>query len=101
MPRTVVRFSESALRDLEGMLHWYADQGVPDVGERFAAEIIARVEGLQIHPAAGRMVPEFGQPTLGEIIQPPFRVVYRRDPGRVRVVRVWRSERLLQLPAGG
>jgi len=24
--------------------------------------------------------------------------VYRRDPQRVRIVRVWRSERLLHLP---
>lgn len=48
----------------------------------------------------GRMVPEFGQPFLRELIQPPFRIVYRRDKGRVRVVRVWRSERLLQLGSG-
>jgi len=31
---------------------------------------------------------------------PPFRVVYRRESSLVRVVRVWRSERLLELPNG-
>ena len=33
-----------------------------------------------------------------EDVRPPFRIVYRRDPQRVRVVRVWRSERLLEVP---
>ena len=46
----------------------------------------------------GRIVPEFDQPFLRELIRPPFRIVYRRDPRRVRVVRVWRSERLLNVP---
>ena len=43
------------------------------------------------------MVPEFGLVQLREIIHPPFRIVYRFDGDRVRVVRVWRSERLLDL----
>ena len=46
----------------------------------------------------GRVVPEFDQPFLRELIHPPFRIVYRREPERIRVVWVWRSERLLQLP---
>ena len=43
------------------------------------------------------MVPEFGLVQLREIIHPPFRIVYRIDAERVRVVRVWRSERQLEL----
>ena len=46
----------------------------------------------------GRIVPEFEQPFLRELIHPPFRIVYRRDPKHVRIVRAWRSERLLVLP---
>ena len=46
----------------------------------------------------GRIVPAFEQLFLRELIRPPFRIVYRRDPKHVRVVRVWRSERLLELP---
>jgi toxin ParE1/3/4 len=47
------------------------------------------------------VVPEFEQPFLRELIHPPFRVVNRRDAQRVRIVRVWRSERLLHLPMAG
>jgi hypothetical protein len=35
---------------------------------------------------------------LRELIRPPFRIVYRRDPKQVSVVRIWRSERLLDVP---
>jgi toxin ParE1/3/4 len=77
---------------------WYAAEGVPEVGDRLVAEIFQRVEVLADHPDIGRIVPEFAQPFLRELIHPPFRIVYRRDPLRVRIVRVWRSERLLRLP---
>jgi hypothetical protein len=42
-------------------------------------------------------VPEFDEPFLRELIRPPFRIVYRRDPEHVPVVRVWRSERLREI----
>ncbi len=98
MPKVAVRFAESALADLEALRAWYAEQSVPDVGERLLGEIVASIEALADHPDMGRTVPEFEQPFLRELIRPPFRIVYRREPKLVRVVRVWRSERLLEVP---
>ena len=97
MSRVVISFAESALRDLEEIKAWYAGQGVSDTGERLVAEVFQRVETLVDHPDMGRVVPEFGQSFLRELIHPPFRIVYRHDARHVRVVRVWRSERLLHL----
>ena len=77
---------------------WYQSQGVPEVGERFVADIVARIEVLTQHPDLGRIVPEFDQPFLRELIHPPFRIVYRREPERIRIVRIWRSERVLAFP---
>jgi plasmid stabilization system protein ParE len=68
---------------------------VPEIGEWFVSEIVDRIEALRDHPEMGRIVPEFDQPFLRELIHPPFRIVYRRDAKQVRIVRVWRSERLL------
>ena len=93
-----IRFAESAVADLEEIRLWYADQGIPDVGTRLIDEIFQRVEALRKHPELGRIVPEFDQSFLRELIHPPFRVVYWHDPGMVRIVRVWRGERLLRLP---
>ena len=96
-----ISFAESALRDLEEVRSWYMEQGVPEVGTRLVSEVFQRVEALASHPDMGRVVPEFEQPFLRELIHPPFRIVYRRDAQRVRIVRVWRSERLLHLPMAG
>ena len=98
MPKVAVRFAESALTDLEAVRIWYAEQGVPDVGNRFVEEIVTRIEALCDHPEMGRIVTEFDQPFLRELTHRPFRIVYRRDPKHVRIVRIWRSERLLSLP---
>ena len=98
MPGASIRFAESAVADLEGLGNRYASQGVPAVRDRIAAEILARIDMLADHPEMGRIVPEFGQPLLRELINPPFRIVYRREPKRLRIVRIWRSERVLVLP---
>ncbi len=101
MAKVAIRFAESALADLDSIRAWYAEQDVPEVGERLLGEIVASIEALADHPDMGRIVPEFDQPFLRELIRPPFRIVYRRDPEHVRVVRVWRSERLLDVPDEG
>ena len=92
-----ISFAASAVTDLEEIVIWYADQSVADVGKRLIGEIFQRVETLVDHPDIGRVVPEFEQSFLRELIHPPFRIVYRHDTKRVRIVRVWRSERLLHL----
>ena len=97
MPGIVVSFAESALRDLEEMRARHTEQGVPEVGDRLVAEVFQQVEYLKDHQDMGRVVPEFNQPFLRELIHAPFRIVYRRDPGRTRVIRVWCSEGLLRL----
>jgi plasmid stabilization system protein ParE len=97
MAKVALRFAESALADLN-FRDRYVEKDVPEVGERLIGEIVARIEALADHPDMGRIVPEFDQPFLRELIRPPFRVVYRRDPKYVRVVRIWRSERRLEVP---
>jgi len=94
----VVTFAESAVLDLEDIRAYYQEQHVPEIGERFLREIINLGEDLPSLPDRGRMVPEFNQPSLRELIHPPFRIVYRRGEQRIAIVRVWRSERLMKLP---
>ncbi|AGA35154.1 Death on curing protein, Doc toxin [Thioalkalivibrio nitratireducens DSM 14787] len=98
MAAASIHLAESALDDLHGIIDWHVEQNVPDVGHRLVRDILEQIEVLADHPDAGRVVPEFGQPFLRELIRPPVRIVYRRDQESVRIVRVWRSERLLRLP---
>ena len=93
-----VTLAESAVRDLEEIVAYYEEQGAPLAGTRLVKEILRRIASLRKYPDLGRKVPEFDTGILREIVYPPFRIVYRRETKRVRVVRVWRSERLLKLP---
>lgn len=90
--------SISAFGDLESIIQYYTSEGVPHVGQRFAREILEHIEALSDHPDLGRIVPEFQQAHIREIIHAPFRVVYLREENAIQVIRVWRSERMLVLP---
>jgi toxin ParE1/3/4 len=99
MPRAIISFAESAVCDLEEVQAWYAEQWVKDVRTRLVERIFKHIEALAEHPDMGRVVPEFDQPFLRELIHPPFRIVYRLDSRQVKIVRVCRSERLLNIPS--
>ena len=93
-----LRVAQSALEDLQSVQGYYKEQGVPHIGDGFVAAILEHCEMLQIHPDAGRVVPEFNMDHIRELIHAPFRVVYLRQAKEVVLIRVWRSERQLELP---
>ena len=96
-----VEFAQSARDDLSDIMDWYASQDAPEVGRRLVIEVIDRVRQLEMFPDSGRVVPEFDTTWLRELERPPFRIVYRRDETSVSVIRVWRSERLMDPDLGG
>ena len=93
-----ISFSKSAIEDLKGIKKYYSEQGVPQIGQDFALAIIERIETLSEHPDIGRIVPEFNDDKIRELIHSPFRAVYLRESKAINIIRVWRSERLLKLP---
>lgn len=93
-----ILITNSAYRDLESIKEYYASEGVPQIGEKYVLEIIEHIETLLSHPGIGRQVPEFETPTIRELIHSPFRVIYLREEKVIRIVRIWRSERKLELP---
>ena len=94
-----LRVSESALEDLQAIQEYYREQNVPHIGDEYVATILEHCEMLQFHPDAGRVVAEFSMDQIRELIHAPFRIVYLRQVTEVVLIRVWRSERQLELPA--
>jgi len=84
--------------DLENIIEYYREQEIPMVGTEMVNAIIKHFQVLIKHPDIGRKVPEFYEDFIREIIHPPFRIVYIREPKTVQIIRVWRSERILKLP---
>lgn len=93
-----ISISNSAFSDLESIKEHYEEEGVPRIGNKFVASIIKHIQTLRDHPEIGRIVPEFEDTKIRELIHSPFRIVYLRERNSVHVIRVWRSERLLTLP---
>jgi toxin ParE1/3/4 len=93
-----ISFSNSALEDLKEVQAYFNAQEVPEVGSRHLTEFFERVESLPDNPQLGRVLPEFNEPHIREIIHPPYRIVYMLDSKSIQIIRVWCSERLLVLP---
>lgn len=92
-----ISFSKSSIDDLKNIKEYYIEQGVPHIGQSFVDTILEHVESLSSHPDIGRVVPEFNDESIRELIHSPFRVVYFREVNSIKIIRVWRSERLLKL----
>ncbi len=90
-------FASSALEDLDKIKQYYNRELIPEVGLKFVTAIVEHIESLVEHPDIGRVVPEFDEVTLRELIHAPFRIVYLRESETIQIIRVWRSERLLVL----
>ncbi len=90
--------SSSAFNDLENIKEYYEEEGVPHIGEQYVVSIIDHIQTLSDNPDIGRKVPEFDEEKIRELIHPPFRIVYLRENSSIHIIRVWRSERLLELP---
>ncbi|MDT8429510.1 MAG: type II toxin-antitoxin system RelE/ParE family toxin [Pseudomonadales bacterium] len=93
-----LRIAQSALEDLQAIREYYRERDVPHIGDDFVAAILEHCGMLQIHPDAGRVVPEFNLDHIRELIHAPFRVVYLSQAKELVLIRVWRSERQLELP---
>lgn len=93
-----ISISRSAFGDLEDIKKHYEKEGVPHIGRQFIASILKHIDTLPENPDIGRIVPEFNDSKIRELIHPPFRVVYLRERKTLHIIRIWRSERLLVLP---
>ena len=92
-----ILISDSAFNDLEAIKEHYLEEGVPQIGIEFVIKIIKHIETLPTNPEIGRKVPEFNEKNIRELIHSPFRIVYLIEKRTIHVIRVWRSERLLNL----
>lgn len=89
-----VAISPSARRDLRDIVR-YISLDSPDRGLRFGQLLLRSVKHLATVPNMGRIVPEFEDPQIREIVVRGYRVIYRVDHVRFRVdvARFWHGAR--------
>ena len=89
-----VVLSLSARADLRDIVR-YISFDAPDRALQFGWFLISRTRLLARSPELGRIVPEFGDALIREIIVGSYRVVYRLDNSQhlVEVIRFWHAAR--------
>lgn len=87
-------WSPSAKYDLKDIAAFIAEDR-PLASENVIRNLFKAVERLSEHPESGRVVPEFDDYTIREVIYRPFRIVYRLNSKEcsVEIARVWHGAR--------
>jgi plasmid stabilization system protein ParE len=89
-----VALSPSARRDLRDIVR-YISLDSPERAVILGQFLVSHTKRLADFPEMGRVVPEFSDPFLREIVVRSYRVIYRVDHGdcRVDVARFWHGAR--------
>jgi plasmid stabilization system protein ParE len=87
-------WSPTARCDLWDVLS-YISEFDPEAASRFGQSVFGTLERLVDFPESRRVVPEFKDPSLREIICRPCRIVYRlkKNENLVEIARVWHAAR--------
>ena len=86
-------WSPQSLHDIESIRAYIAEDS-PLYADLVVRRLVAAVERLRIFPESGRIVPERNDPEIREIIERPYRIVYRVHPDKVEIVTVFHASRL-------
>ena len=89
-----IALSPSARRDLRDIVR-YISLDSPERAVTFGQFLLNSTKRLADFPEMGRVVPEFDDPSIREIIVRSYRVIHRVDHGdcRVDVARFWHASR--------
>ena len=87
-------WSPAARNDLHDIIVFIARDD-SDRAMSFGYELISEIDRLQEFPESGRIVPEYRNAVIREIIFRPYRIVYRVHPDSkvCEIARVWHSAR--------
>jgi addiction module RelE/StbE family toxin len=94
MDREIV-WTLRATADLESIVE-YIFRDSEFYATAVARELVTAARSLTTHAERGRMVPEYEDPTVREIIVRRYRLIYRVKPERIEVLRIIHGAR--QMP---
>lgn len=87
-------WSPTSRYDLRELRDYIAEND-STTARRFVQSVFDAVERLQDFPDSGRVVPEFEDSKLREVIKRPCRIIYRvkTESAEIEIARVWHSAR--------
>lgn len=94
MPKLRVELSPQALLDVEDIAD-FIGRDDPRAAMRFVDRLVLRARRVGAVPRSGRIVPEFGDPDLREVLVQTYRIIYRIEARRVLILTVIEGRQLL------
>jgi addiction module RelE/StbE family toxin len=91
-----VHWTDNALKHLLD-IYEYISQNSPFYAERMVDRLTKRSEQIASFPMSGRNVPEYPAEDIREMIEKPYRIIYRIKPGQIDVLAVVHGAQLLSL----
>ncbi len=91
-----VHWTDNALSHLLD-IYEYISQNSPFYAQRMVDRLTKRSEQIASFPMSGRNVPEYPGEDIRELIEKPYRIIYRIKPDQIDVLAVVHGARLLNL----
>ncbi len=89
-----VHWTQNAIEHLVNIYEYIALNS-PTYANRMVDRITHRSEQIADHPLSGRKVPEYQTEDIRELIEKPYRIIYRIKATQIDVLAVIHSARLL------
>jgi plasmid stabilization system protein ParE len=87
-------WTDDGIKSFEDIVQYIANDSTYYASE-FAKMILSSIENLAEFPRAGRIVPEYKNPNLREIIYQNYRIVYKISGNAIYLLLVIHGSRLL------
>ena len=88
-----VHWTNNAIEHLVNIYEYIALNS-PAYGKKTVDKITRRSQQIGNHPLSGRKVPEYEAEDIRELIETPYRIVYRIKPDQIDVLAVIHGARL-------
>jgi plasmid stabilization system protein ParE len=89
-----VYWTEAALADLRAVQSYIARRS-PRYAEAMVQRIIDRTDSLSQHALIGAVVPEYDAEILRELLESPYRIIYRVLPEQIDIIAVIHAARTM------
>lgn len=89
-----VAWTPEALARLED-IEAYIANNAPTVAKEVITRLLERSRQLETAPLSGRAVPEYPREDLRELLERPYRIIYRITAARIEILTVMHYRQLL------
>ncbi len=89
-----VRWTDNSLRHLLD-IYEYISRNSPFYAQRMVDRLTKRSEQIANFPMSGRNVPEYSANDIREIIEKPYRIIYRINSDQIDILAVIHGAQLL------